>query len=541
MFIRGYFQREKGEEMEIDFVKEMRKLSTLANQIANGTENLEIYEKIREVAKQISEMIDSKDSYNVGHSERKAFYAALIASEIGIKNIDIEILKISTLLHDIGKIGIDGELLHKRGKLDNIEFKTVKKHPLLSERILTAVGFPTQILSAIRSHHESPNGCGYPDGLSKDEIPIEASIIKVVDAFGAMTSDRPYRPALSFQDAINQLKQSAGTEFDSKIVNAFQQIIETETRRKKKKKTLTKRILVGEEDVLNANVLVYGLEKEGFDTFCAYKGEEVLENVYSFYPDLILMSASLSDISVVNICRRIKNDPRSTHIPIITFGHQKEDDEIKILESGANDHINKIFDIKKIISRINAYLRRIDPEKSLDPLTGLPGNFFIKEEVKKKINNYEKFAVLYADLDNLGAFNKAYGFFQGDEVIKLTAKIINEVIKENGNGTSFIGHRGGDQFVVITAIDRCDSICRQIISTFDKEIKSLYLPDDLTRGYITIQEGEKSLLFPIMSISLGILTNEKIKIDSYFQAHELALEAKEKAKLLPGSSYYKKT
>ncbi len=527
--------------MEIDFVKEMRNLSVLANQMINGTEHVKVYEDIRDIAKKISDMVDSKDAYNQGHSERKAFYAALIAYELGLGSREVEIIKISTLLHDIGKIGIDEELLHKPGKLNNIEFKRVKKHPLISERILTPVGFPWQVLSAIRSHHESPNGNGYPDGLCQNEIPVEASIIKVADAFGAMISDRPYRQALHFQEAMKQLKQSAGTEFDSKVVDAFQQVIELEERRKNKKKSLTKRILVGDRDLLNANLFVYSLEKEGFDTLCAYSGEEVLEKVYNDNPDLILLNVSLSDIVVTNICRRLKNDPRSTYIPIITFGIKKVSEEIKLLESGVDGYITDIFDSKKVTSQINTYLRRTDHEKSLDPLTGLPGNFFIKEEIKKRINQQEKFALIYPDLDNLKEFNKIYGFFQGDEVIKLTAKIIDETIKKIGNSTDFIGHRGGGEFVVITSLDKVDSICHQIISAFDEEIKSLYLPDDLSKGYISIQEKDKSpAIYSIMTISIGVFTNEKIKIDNYFQVHELTLEAKEQAKLLSGSSYYKK-
>lgn len=526
--------------MKTNFVKEMHKLSILANQIANGVEDIETYEDIREVAKRISKIVDSKDAYSQGHSERKAFYAASIAYELGFGRKEIEIIKISTLLHDIGKISIEEKLLQKPGKLNKIEFKKVKRHPLISERIVTAAGFPAQVLSAIRSHHESPNGNGYPDGLREDEIPLEASIIKVADAFGAMISDRPYRQALHFQEAMRQLKEYAGTEFNSKVVDAFQQVIALEEKRKKKKIS-TKRILVGDGDLVNANLLTYGLEKEGFDTICAYSGEEVLEKVYDFYPDLILLNVYLPDIVVTNVCRRCKNDPRSSYIPIITFGAKNASEEIRILESGADGHITNIFDSKKLTSYINTYLRRTDYERSLDPLTSLPGNFFIKEEIKKRINQQEKFAVLYSDLENLNAFNKVYGFFQGDEVVKLTAEIINETIKNIGNPTDFIGHRGGDDFVVITSPDKVDSICSKIISDFDEKIKSLYLPEDISNGYITIQEKDKAhSIYPIMTISIGVVTNEKIKIDNYFQVNELALEAKEEAKALPGSSYYKK-
>ncbi|MEW6620720.1 MAG: HD domain-containing phosphohydrolase [bacterium] len=510
--------------MENEFVKCMKQLSVLANQIENGNaENLYRYEDIRDIAKKIAQMVDARDAYNQGHSERKAYYAASIAQELGFKNIEIEIIKISTLLHDIGKIAIGEKVLQKPGKLDNIEFNNIKKHPLISERILTPVGLPGQLLSAIRYHHESPNGKGYPDGLCQDEIPMEASIIKVVDAFSAMISNRPYRQALSFQEAINQLKQSAGAEFDANIVEVFQQIIELEETRRNKTKTPDKKILIGDGEPLNANLLVYGLEKDGFETICAHSGEDVLEKVYHTYPNLILLNACLPDILI--IIRRLKNDPRSGHIPIITFGAKTTEQEIKILESGANGHITDIFESKKVSSQLNAYLRRTDYEKSLDPLTGLPGNFFIKEEIKERINQPEKFAILYLDIDNLKAVNKTYGFFQGDEVIKLTAKIITETIKNIGNPTDFIGHCSGDEFTVITSVSNWEKIAHQIISTFDDEIKSAYPPESFSTH-------------PILTISIGIVTNEKIEINNYFQAHALALKAIEEAKSLPGSSYY---
>jgi putative nucleotidyltransferase with HDIG domain len=155
-------------------------------------------------------------------------YTLDIAKELGLPEEDIESLEIAALLHDIGKIGIKEDVLLKPGKLDEEEWRVIKEHPSISAKILGPVEFPEVIMLAVRLHHEQMDGRGYPDGLSKDQIPLHASIIKVADAFDAMISDRPYRKALPLEVAINELKKGAGTQFHPKVVDTFIRIIERE-------------------------------------------------------------------------------------------------------------------------------------------------------------------------------------------------------------------------------------------------------------------------------------------------------------------------
>jgi putative nucleotidyltransferase with HDIG domain len=207
-------------------------LSAIADQAAIAVSNAKLHEEIHHsflrTVKALAAAVDAKDPYTKGHSEAVVKYTLDIAKELGLPKEDIESLEIAALLHDIGKIGIKEDVLLKPGKLDEEEWRVIKEHPSISAKILGPVEFPEVIMLAVRLHHEQMDGRGYPDGLSKDQIPLHASIIKVADAFDAMISDRPYRKALPLEVAINELKKGAGTQFHPKVVDTFIKIIERE-------------------------------------------------------------------------------------------------------------------------------------------------------------------------------------------------------------------------------------------------------------------------------------------------------------------------
>ncbi|HBT26233.1 MAG TPA: response regulator, partial [Pseudothermotoga sp.] len=133
----------------------------------------------------------------------------------------------ASLIHDIGKLAIPREILRKPSKLSPHEYELVKKHPVVAAELLEKAGL-SDIAKIVRHHHERYDGSGYPDGLRGEQIPVESKIISVVDAFDAMTSDRPYRPRLSKEDAIKEIKMNSGTQFDPVVVNVFLKIMEQE-------------------------------------------------------------------------------------------------------------------------------------------------------------------------------------------------------------------------------------------------------------------------------------------------------------------------
>ncbi len=165
----------------------------------------------------LTSAVDASDPFTHGHSYRVSRYALLIGRKMGLSGRDLEILEYGALLHDIGKIAIQHDILMKPGKLTDGEFITLKQHPTIGADIVENLKFLREAAVLVRYHHEQPNGRGYPEGLTGDEIPIGARIILVVDAFGAMTSDRPYRKGLELDRVIEQFEKYKGEQFDLEI------------------------------------------------------------------------------------------------------------------------------------------------------------------------------------------------------------------------------------------------------------------------------------------------------------------------------------
>ncbi len=204
-------------------------LATAANEAAIAIENSQMYENLQDAfvgtIKSLAETIDAKDTYTRGHSEKVSLYAEATARSLGLEGDELQTIRYAGYLHDVGKIGIPDAILTKPGKLTVEEFAIIKKHPVMSDRILKPVDFPFPVQPLVRHHHERYDGKGYPDGLAAEEIPLGARILAVADSFEAMTSDRPYRKALSTQMAIEELVRNRGTQFDPRVVDAFVAIV----------------------------------------------------------------------------------------------------------------------------------------------------------------------------------------------------------------------------------------------------------------------------------------------------------------------------
>ncbi len=170
----------------------------------------------------LARALDAKDPYTRGHSKRVARYAVAIAAQLGYATRALEDVGLGGDLHDIGKLGIPESVLRKPGPLSEEEFTSITEHPVLGERILVPIARDNPVvLSAVRSHHERIDGCGFPDGLRGDRIPWAARVVAVADAFDAMTTDRSYRTPVSPARAFQELRDHAGTHFDPEVVEAF--------------------------------------------------------------------------------------------------------------------------------------------------------------------------------------------------------------------------------------------------------------------------------------------------------------------------------
>lgn len=204
---------------------ELRLLAILANQAASAIQNATLYDDLREsylnTIQALSMTIDAKDPYTHGHSKRVSEISVLIGNQIGLDADQLELLKYAGDLHDIGKIGISELIIAKEGKLTVDEYEIVKTHPLVGETIIEPVPFLSQIKEVIRHHHERYDGYGYPDGLTGETIPQMSRIILIADSYDAMTSDRPYRKALTHDEAVIEIRKHGGTQFDPALVEAF--------------------------------------------------------------------------------------------------------------------------------------------------------------------------------------------------------------------------------------------------------------------------------------------------------------------------------
>jgi len=204
-------------------------LKSFSEQAAVAINNARLYQKIQdsyfEIVKALAQAIEAKDPYTHGHSERVMKYSLAIAPRLGLSKEEKDSLRYAAILHDIGKIGVRGIILNNPNGLTTEEYDEVKRHPIIGENIISPIELLQPIRPLIRHHHEWYNGKGYPDGLSRENIPLGARILPVADAYDAMKSDRPYRKALTEETAIQELRQGSGTQFEPKIVKIFLEIL----------------------------------------------------------------------------------------------------------------------------------------------------------------------------------------------------------------------------------------------------------------------------------------------------------------------------
>lgn len=302
-----------------------------------------------------------------------------------------------------------------------------------------------------------------------------------------------------------------------------------------------KKILVIDDTELTVNLIKEILTDAGYEVIIANDGKKGLQLVREEKPDLVILDVVMPELDGFEVCKILREDESNNLMPILMLTAQdNEDDKLAGLELGVDDYIIKPFNHRELTSRVRNTLKRIDRNRWANPLTGLQGNIEIHAEVNKRIAKNELFAVLYLDLDNFKAYNDVYGFTSGDRAIKLTADIIVSNVHMVNNPGDFIGHIGGDDFVVITVPEKVDELCEGIIQDFDNKIKELYLEEDRAKGYIsTVNRLGEVMEFPIISISIAVVTNETRTLYSPVQIAEIAAQVKKKAKMMSGSVYVK--
>jgi diguanylate cyclase (GGDEF)-like protein len=239
------------------------------------------------------------------------------------------------------------------------------------------------------------------------------------------------------------------------------------------------------------------------------------------------------------VAQRLRKNPQTANTSIIMLTAKAlSADKVTGLQSGADDYIIKPFDPIELLARVKGTLRRAKEMRNLSPLTGLPGNIRIQEEIERQVREGRSFAVLYCDLDNFKAYNDQKGFVRGDRLIQSTARIIQDAVVTHDGAHGFVGHVGGDDFVVVVAPEVAEQAAKSVCDGFDAAREEFYEPDDLERGFVRIEDRKGVLQdIPLVGISIGIASSDQRPFAHYGEAVAVATEMKQFAKRDSGSSF----
>ena len=296
------------------------------------------------------------------------------------------------------------------------------------------------------------------------------------------------------------------------------------------------KVLVVEDSPTIAQLVAAKLRAGGYNTTLVESGEQALKTAKEIRPDLILCDVVMPGMDGYELTRSLRRDPRTSGVSIIML--TALGDVMEGLDAGADDYVVKPFNDLELLARIKSVLRRNKDLRAISPLTGLPGTFLIHEEIERRIRSQEDFAVLYADLDNFKPYNDFYGFTRGDEVLSLTARLIQDVALSRESESVFVGHVGGDDFIMVAPAHLAEAIAEDLVDRFDLEAPRLYEPSDAARGYIEIENRMGELQrFPTVSVSIGIATSKVRTFTHYAEAPAVASELKSFTKKSPGSSW----
>jgi diguanylate cyclase (GGDEF)-like protein len=297
------------------------------------------------------------------------------------------------------------------------------------------------------------------------------------------------------------------------------------------------KVLVADDDDDLRQLIHESLPKHKYEVYQASDGPETWEVVRNLRPDIVILDILMPGLDGLDICRNMRANQQTRHIPVIMLTAKVQlKDKLKGIECGADDYITKPFDPMELQARIAIHLRRYFRESDMSPVTQLPGSKAIEGALASRIEEGAKFAVCYVDLDDFKAFNDYYGFHAGSEVIRMTGELLAEAVREYGAEGDFLGHIGGDDFIILTSVDTAERLCSAIIEKFDDRIRSYYRPEDVEQGFIvsTDRRGH-TMTFPIMTVSISVVHNENRNLTDPDQIGRIAAELKKYAKDLEGS------
>lgn len=301
------------------------------------------------------------------------------------------------------------------------------------------------------------------------------------------------------------------------------------------------RVLIADDDPDLRDILRSVLVPAGFSVEEARDGRQALELIRKQPPDLVILDDTMPHMTGLQVCEQLREDMLLRHLPIIMLtGKSTLNDKIRGLNTGVDDYVVKPFEPQELLARVHTVFRRSVQDLDANPLTKLPGNVSIQRELEHRISSGGLLAVCYIDLDRFKAFNDHYGFERGDTAIRRTAELLLEVSRRVGSPNDFIGHIGGDDFIVITTISHAIPLAEEIVRAFDIMSPQLFDEADRTRGYLlhVDRKGQETKI-PLLSISIALVTNEDHSLTHPGQVAKIGAELKAYAKRFDYSLYVK--
>ena len=290
------------------------------------------------------------------------------------------------------------------------------------------------------------------------------------------------------------------------------------------------RILVVEDDTDISNMLKIYFSAQGYEVAVAGRGNDALERTRKQLPNVIVLDIMLPDIDGYEVCTRLRRALRTSHVPII-FLTQKDErsDRIAGLELGADDYITKPFDIEELRLRVQGAMRRAERENLTSPTTGLSSGKMIEEQLRGLMRRKD-WGLLYVGVGDFDAFTDVSGFVAGDEVLRFTALLLSEVDDKLGGADDFIGHIGGDDFILITAEDKAAVLAEAVTHRFNQEIGAHYSFKDRERGYILVKDTDGSERHaPLMKLCVGVVLAKDYEFTDIREITEVSAELRRKA------------
>jgi len=303
--------------------------------------------------------------------------------------------------------------------------------------------------------------------------------------------------------------------------------------------SLAPTLLIVDDDADIQRIVMLRLQQDGYRVVQARNGAEALIAAQKQTFDMIILDLLLPDIDGFSVLGALRARTATATTPIVLLSaRDSAAEKVRGFQLGADDYVTKPFSPAELQARVRAALRRYEREAGANPSTRLPGNIAIEQTLRRRIEQNVPFAVCYADLDNFKAYNDTYSFLKGDAIIQQTAHVLLEAVEQAGNTDDFVGHIGGDDFVVITSPDRAEQIAGVAIRQFDLLSPLFYDPVTRKRGYIDALDRQgRPTRYSFVSLSIGIVSSGRHPIQHVAEVAQRSVEPKKRAKDLPGSVY----